>query len=138
MSNTIAPFGLHLMLEVYNCPENVLNDANIAYKVLDELPEKIGMHKLTLPYVVHAEGNDTKDPGGWSGVVLIQESHIALHTFAKRGFVTIDVYSCNKFDTDLTLEYFRNVFQSEDIEYKIETRGERYPTENIHKTDISE
>jgi S-adenosylmethionine decarboxylase len=126
-----APFGQHLMLEAYNCPTSVLNDANIAYKILDELPGKIGMTKMTLPYVVHTDGNNAKDPGGWSGFVIIQESHISLHTFARRGFVTADVYSCKEFDAKLAVAYFKKTFQTEDVDYKIEVRGDRYPEENI-------
>jgi len=119
------------MLEAYNCPPEVLNDANLAYKILDELPEKIGMHKLIKPYVVFAEGNEKKDPGGWSGFVIIQESHVSLHTFIKRRFVTVDVYSCRDFDTDFAIEYFKKMFKTDDVDFVIEQRGKRYPEENI-------
>lgn len=125
------PFGLHLMLELYNCSPDALNDHDLVYKILDELPEKIGMHKLIKPYVVFTEGNQKKDPGGWSGFVIIEESHISLHTFIKRRFVTADVYSCNKFSTEDAINYFKKVFKTEDIEYNILTRGNRYPPENI-------
>lgn len=125
------PFGPHLMLEAYNCPPEVLNDANIAYKILDELPEKIGMTKLIKPYVVFADGNGEKDPGGWSGFVIIQESHISLHTFIKRRFVTVDVYSCKDFDVDFAVQYFKDVFKTNDVDFITETRGKRYPPENI-------
>ena len=131
MSNKAAPFGLHLMLEAYNCPAGVLEDANLLYKVLDELPGKIEMTKMTLPYLVFTPGGHQKDPGGWSGFVIIQESHIALHTFIRRRFVTIDVYSCKEFDLDLTIDYFKEMFRTDDIEYKVEVRGTRYPDENI-------
>jgi S-adenosylmethionine decarboxylase len=130
-ANKSTPFGQHLMLEAYNCPEAILDDANVAYKILDELPTKIGMTKMTLPYVVHAEGNGHKDPGGWTGFVLIAESHISLHTFAKRGYVTVDVYSCKEFDIDSAVNYFKKAFQTDDVEYKVEIRGERYPEKNI-------
>lgn len=125
------PFGLHLMLEAYSCPPEVLNDANLAYKILDELPDKIGMKKLIKPYVVFAESNDYKDPGGWSGFVIIQESHISLHTFIKRRFVTIDVYSCKQFDIDYTIDYFKKMLKTDDVEFISEVRGKKYPAENI-------
>ena len=125
------PFGLHLMIEAYNCPPEVLNDANLAYKILDEVPEKIGMHKLIKPYVVFAEANDKRDPGGWSGFVIIQESHISLHTFIKRHFATIDVYSCKPFDTNIAINYFKKLLKTNDFEINIETRGKKYPPENI-------
>jgi S-adenosylmethionine decarboxylase len=126
-----VPFGLHLMIDAYNCDPAVLNDANVVYKILDELPEKIGMHKLIKPYVVFAEANDKKDPGGWSGFVIIQESHIAIHTFIKRRFITLDVYSCKEFDTDFAIKYFQNIFKTKEMEIETEVRGKKYPPENI-------
>ncbi|MEN9407677.1 MAG: S-adenosylmethionine decarboxylase proenzyme [Candidatus Parcubacteria bacterium] len=119
------------MIDAYNCDPAVLNDANVVYKLLDELPEKIGMKKLIKPYVVFAEGNDKKDPGGWSGFVIIQESHIAIHTFIKRRFITVDVYSCTEFDTEFTIQYFKDTFKTEDMEIEVEKRGKKYPPENI-------
>jgi len=34
-------------------------------------------------------------PGGVTGVVLLAESHVAVHTWPERGAVTLDVYVCN-------------------------------------------
>ena len=34
-------------------------------------------------------------PGGVTGVVLLAESHLAVHTWPERGAVTIDAYVCN-------------------------------------------
>lgn len=130
-NKVIKPFGLHLMLEAYNCPPEVLNDANIAYKVLDEVPTVIGMKKLIKPYVVFAESNGKRDPGGWSGFVIVQESHVSLHTFIKRRFVTIDVYSCKDFDAQKAIDYFKKLFKTNDIEFHLELRGLKYPPENI-------
>lgn len=128
-----APFGIHLMLDIYNCSAEVLNDQNLVYDLLDSLPEKIGMRKLIKPHVVFAKANKIRDPGGWSGFVLIQESHVSLHTFIKRRFVTADVYSCKKFNTKKVMNYFKKVFKTKDIEFYVETRGKKYPTEDIDK-----
>lgn len=124
------PFGLHLMLDVYNCDKEVLNDKSLVYDILDNLPNKIGMKKLMKPHVLFAEANNKRDPGGWSGFVIIQESHISIHTFIKRRFITADVYSCKKFDTKKVINYFKKAFKTKDIEFYIETRGKRYPAEN--------
>lgn len=127
------PFGLHLMIDAYKCDPKALNDKDLVYKILDTLPAKIGMRKLMKPYVVFAEANDKRDPGGWSGFVMIQESHISLHTFVKRRFVTADVYSCKKFEAQKIIEYFKEAFRTKDIEFYIETRGRKYPSRNINE-----
>jgi len=42
---------------------------------------------------------------------MIAESHISFHTFPKRGFVTIDVYTCqNELDTDKLTREFTDFF----------------------------
>jgi S-adenosylmethionine decarboxylase len=89
------------------------------------------MEILFPPVVTFALPNGKKDPGGWSGFVMIQESHISIHTFIKRRFVTIDVYSCKNFDVQFAIKYFKDIFKSDDVEYEIEVRGKKYPAENI-------
>jgi S-adenosylmethionine decarboxylase len=133
MANNSAhtPFGMHLMIDAYDCSPEVLNDKELVYSILNELPGKIGMTKMMEPVVMWADANDKKDPGGWSGFVMIKESHIAIHTFIKRRFVTIDVYSCKDFDTKTAIKYFSDRLKTSDLEIHEEVRGTRYPDENI-------
>jgi S-adenosylmethionine decarboxylase len=126
-------FGPHVMLDAYRCDPKSLNDKKLVYKFLDTLPAKIGMKKMMKPYVMYAEANDKKDPGGWSGFVMIQESHISIHTFIKRRFVTADIYSCKEFDTEKAVNFFKKAFKPKNIDSIVETRGKKYPAENIDK-----
>lgn len=126
-----AHFGEHLMLDGYGGSYESLNNRTHVLQCLNELPELLGMRKLSDPVVYFAPGNDVKDPGGWSGVVVIAESHISIHTFPARGFVSIDVYTCkNGMDTKFIEFYFREKFALEDIEVNFVKRGTRYPREN--------
>ncbi len=129
--NANVPFGLHLMLDMYDCLPEVLNDKNLVLNILQKLPGKLGMRILLAPVVAFAKPNGKRDPGGWSGFVLIQESHISIHTFVKRRFVTIDVYSCKEFDTQYAIDYFEKVFRTEDVDFEVEQRGRRYPDKDI-------
>ena len=71
----------------------------------------MGMHAINEPVVVEVGPKNRKDPGGLSGFVMIAESHISFHTFPKRGFVTIDVYTCqNELDTDKLTREFTDFF----------------------------
>ena len=130
-NTTKTPFGVHLMLDAYDCDIAKLRDANVIYEVLDKLPTLVGMTKMTKPYIVFTEGNDKKDPGGWSGFVLIEESHVSIHTFVRRKFFTFDLYSCKEFDTEKAIDYLKKTFNTNDVEYSIEQRGKRYPDENV-------
>lgn len=82
------------MIDGYGGDKNKLNDKELVFKCLDELPELLFMGKLSKPEVYFAKGNGGKDPGGWSGFVVIIESHISIHTFPARGFLSADVYTC--------------------------------------------
>lgn len=131
MSKTATTnFGLHLTIDGYDGDETLLDSMPHVFKVLDDLPEFLGMKKLTTPYVVWAPGNDKKDPGGYSGFVMIQESHISVHTFPRRRFVSIDVYSCRTFDTAKTEAYLTKAFGLRECETNVIVRGTRYPTAN--------
>lgn len=119
------------MMDMYDCNPDSLNDKNLVKKILDILPKKLGMKKLMEPCVLFAQPNGRKDPGGWSGFVMIQESHISIHTFIKRKFVTIDVYSCKEFDKDEAIKFFAESFGTNNSEIYIETRGKKYPATNL-------
>src|SRR5262245_34828425 len=108
--NTIN-FGEHLTIDGYGGDESKLNDKDLVLACFDELLETLGMHKIGEPAIFFAPGNDGKDPGGWSGFVVIQESHISIHTFPKRKFVSADVYTCrNGMDTALIIKFFKDKF----------------------------
>jgi S-adenosylmethionine decarboxylase len=125
-------FGEHVTVDGYNGDAKKLNDRELVFKCLDELPGFLGMGKLSKPEVYFAKGNDVKDPGGWSGFVIIMESHISIHTFPARGFLSADVYTCkNGMDTKLIIDYLTKQFGLKDIEQNFIKRGTMYPAKNI-------
>ncbi len=126
-------FGEHLTIDGYGGDELKLNNSNLVKFALNDLVNKIEMNKLCEPQVFFAEGNGKKDSGGWSGYVVIQESHISIHTFPKRGFVSIDVYTCKEgLQKDLIVKYFIDLFTLKDIETNFIIRGTRYPVQDIY------
>lgn len=126
-------FGVHYMLDGYEADVDLLRDEEALLNILNTIPEEMGMHKISKPMVVVAGPNNHKDPGGLSGFVMIAESHISFHTFANRGFVTIDVYTCqNKLDTDTLTKKFVDAFKIKNYDEKVVARGTKYPIENIY------
>ena len=131
MNNTIQ-FGQHLTIDGYGGDYDLLNDYNLVLKILNELPEKISMQKMCDPLVEISDGNNQKDPGGVTGIVLIKQSHISIHTFSKRRFVSVDVYTCtDDLDVDFIIQYIKDNFKLEDVETHHIKRGTRYPAQNI-------
>jgi S-adenosylmethionine decarboxylase len=125
-------FGEHLTIDGYGGNKEKLNDKNLVLEVLEDLPNLLHMHKLSQPEIYFAQGSDKKDPGGWSGFVVIEESHISIHTFPARRFVSADVYTCSEgLNVEYILHYFKKMFDLEDIEHHHIDRGTRYPVNNI-------
>jgi S-adenosylmethionine decarboxylase len=119
-------FGPHLILEAYGCPKDRLADMNLISQTLDEYPAQLDMTKIMPPYVFTYKGT-VPDDWGVSGVVLIAESHISIHTFPDKQFVTLDIFSCREFDVDAAIEYFSSVFQPTSFEKQLLMRGREFP-----------
>jgi S-adenosylmethionine decarboxylase len=132
MENNTEQFGVHFMLDGYGADPAMLANKELLASMLTEIPGKLGMHTISTPIVVEVGPLNRKDPGGLSGFVLIAESHLSFHTFPKRGFITIDVYTCqNELDTTFLTTQFREMFKFADVETFIQPRGTKYPSENI-------
>jgi len=125
-------FGVHLTIDGYGGDREKLNDKELVLHCLNDLPSKMGMHQLAKPEVYFAKGNNLKDPGGWSGFVVIEESHISIHTFPGRKFVSADVYTCkSELDQDFVTQYLTEIFALKDLETNFIKRGTRYPENNL-------
>jgi S-adenosylmethionine decarboxylase len=132
----VTGFGEHMIYDAYGCDFDSLNSKEICIGVLNELVLLSGMTKISEPSVIASNGNETlggKDPGGYTGIVFIQESHISIHTFAKRGFLTLDLYSCKEFNTKGILEYLDTIFKPKDKDVIFFKRGIKYPIDNIYE-----
>ena len=125
-------FGEHVMVEGYGGSPVLLNDRKLVRSVLDELCELMKMYKLGPSRVYRAPDNHMKDPGGWSGFVVIAESHISIHTFPRRKFLTADIYSCKEgIDANFFVDYLKRKFKLDEVEMHLIKRGTKYPVRNV-------
>lgn len=119
-------FGPHLTLDLSECNVKKLRDLDFIFKILNELPDKIGMTKITQPYVFRYSGLVPEDKG-ITGMVIIAESHISVHTFQEKGHAFIDVFSCKNFDCEYAAKYLINSFEAKKVEKNIVQRGKEFP-----------
>lgn len=126
-------FGVHYMLDGYGANPEKLNDKEALLEILNTLPKKVGMYPICEPVVAEVGPNNKKDPGGISGFVMIAESHVSIHTFPNRAFVTIDVYTCNDtLDTNTLTKEFGDYFGITEVEVQIIKRATKYPVQDVH------
>ncbi|MCK5451451.1 MAG: S-adenosylmethionine decarboxylase [Candidatus Omnitrophica bacterium] len=113
------------MLDLRKCNLDKLKDYNLIFDILHDLPEKIGMTKITQPYVFPYSGLVPEDKG-ITGTVVIAESHISIHTFQEKDYCFVDVFSCKNFNVNFAAEYFINAFESKVYDKHIVQRGKDF------------
>jgi S-adenosylmethionine decarboxylase len=114
------------MLDGYGCPYDTLTDLDRIYEFLNQCPDLIHMTKIMPPYAFKYSGKVPQD-WGLSGFVLIAESHISIHTFPEKGYLSIDVFSCKDFDVQTAVDFATKVFGITSQEIKIVDRGLEFP-----------
>src|SRR5688572_4334076 len=79
--------GRHLLLELFDCDADALNNLEAVKGALIEAAKRA---QATIVDVVFHEFN----PFGISGVVVIAESHLSIHTWPEYRYAAVDIFSC--------------------------------------------
>jgi S-adenosylmethionine decarboxylase len=112
--------GLHLTMDgVADGPV----DGETIEGILLELPGRIGMSILAGPFVVRGRPENP----GWTGFVVIDKSHISVHTFDEGNRVSVDVFSCLPFDAEEVRSYVERKLKLTRLNVRLVTRMEAPP-----------
>ena len=79
--------GRHLLLELFDCDADALNNLELVKAAMIEAAKRA---QATIVDSVFHEFN----PFGISGVVVIAESHLAIHTWPEYRYAAVDIFSC--------------------------------------------
>ena len=88
--------GSHLLADLYGCQH--LMDSTRIEAVLQKAAQAAGAT------IVMSHVHDFPAPGGVTGVVLLAESHISIHTWPEHGFAAVDIFMCGTAKTDVALD----------------------------------
>ena len=116
----------HVMLDLYGCSPDLLENENFLRGVLDQYPTRIGMQKVGQVELRYIETNNPSDDG-YSGFAIIATSHVSLHAWAPYGMVNIDIFSCEDFEVAEVVAFARSIFQTDDVEVHAVKRATRSP-----------
>ncbi len=109
--------GKQLIVELYDCDKILLDDPTRLEMVLVEAINRSGA-TIIKPFFHQFS------PHGVSGVVVIAESHVAIHTWPEYRYCALDIFTCGtQVDTDLIFEYIRSEFNAQDVTVKEVERG---------------
>ena len=90
----------HIICDLSGCTKN-LNDQQAVHEFLLEIVKRSNMHVLDGPLI----SPGIPENPGMSGVILIDFSHIAVHTFTKNSEVLIDIFSCKPYERNPMVDY---------------------------------
>lgn len=98
--------GNHILVEFMNCDPSVMNDAASIEKDMVEAARKAGATVINSTFHHFS-------PYGVSGVVVIQESHLAIHTWPEWGYAAVDLFTCGEMDAWISFDYLKKCFSSD-------------------------
>ncbi len=111
--------GTHVILDAY--VENVsrFNKEDL-HILFNNLVNNLNMDIIFGPVFKEVEldpskltGNIFQDEGGITGMCVISTSHITIHTWELRQFLSMDIFSCKEFDDRIALNVIDKFFQIE-------------------------
>ena len=119
-------FGPHLTVDLVGVKYEIQSDLKLHYDFLYNLPELIGMTRIELPRVFPYSGLVPEDCG-ITGLVTLAESHCSVHSFEKKGWSFLDLFSCRPINTDECMRYILEIFKPERYDMRIVERGIGFP-----------
>ncbi|MBU0904259.1 MAG: adenosylmethionine decarboxylase [Planococcaceae bacterium] len=108
--------GRHVIAELWECEFDKLNDVNFIERTFVDAALKSGAEVREVAFHKFA-------PQGVSGVVIISESHLTIHSFPEHGYASIDVYTCGDLDPTIAAEYIADALGSKTRETMELPRG---------------
>ena len=109
--------GQHVLAEFFECDPNILNNVVMVEKLMIEAALECGATIVQKCFHMF-------NPYGVSGVVIIAESHLAIHTWPELGYAAVDLFTCgDKCDPKVSYEYLKKMFNSKNASYKELKRG---------------
>jgi len=113
----LKTLGQALTVEFYDCNRDLLDNVETVEQLLKEAAIEA---KATIVNSVFHRFN----PFGVSGVVVIAESHLAIHTWPEYGYAAIDIFTCGTtVDPWVACHYLKEKFQAGHYEAQETRRG---------------
>ena len=118
--------GWHFLADFHGVADALLSDADQIALILQSAAKAAGAHILFSHF--HHFGNDQ----GVTGVLLLAESHITIHTWPEAGFAAADMFMCGQAEPERALALLRQAFAPTHEQVQRVLRGNRDVTPGPH------
>lgn len=118
-------WGQHLLSEYFDCDPQVLDDLDAIERLVRRAAEAAGATVVTSRFHRFA-------PHGVTGVVVVEESHLAVHTWPEERYAAADFYTCGKIHRpEIAHEVLRDGLDADAAEVMLLHRGTTTPGPRI-------
>src|SRR5512138_2710038 len=107
--------GAHLIIDLYDA--NQLDDLELMDRTLRKCVEAAGATLL------HIHLHPLEPNGGVSGVAVLAESHISIHSWPEYGYAALDVFMCGATNPRASIEVLKEAFSPGKVSVKEHLRG---------------
>ena len=125
-----AAVGEHLLLDLYGVAPALLRDAAALETALRDAADALGatiLHAHLHRFDTVRTGLPAGEQGGVTGVLLLAESHLSIHTWPEHGFAAIDAFMCGTGTTHAARAVFERALAPERIDVRVARRGGEPP-----------
>jgi len=114
---TMKALGIHLLIEFWSCNRQKIDNLDYLEKIMSEAAVSAGATVLKTAF-------QDFNPQGVSGVVVIAESHLTIHTWPEYGYAAVDVFTCGStVDPWEAARFLKHELEAEEMEVKDFARG---------------
>lgn len=107
--------GTHLILDLYGATN--LSNLEAITQALYNAAIVIGATVLNI------QTHYFEPQGGVTGVAMLAESHMSIHTWPEIQYAAIDIFVCGNLDPTLAIDTFKSLFRPTDVQYSELKRG---------------
>lgn len=118
--------GIHLLIEYCSCNPAKIDDMGYLEKIMTQAAEVAGATVLKTAF-------QDFNPQGVSGVVVIAESHLTIHTWPEHGYAAVDIFTCGcTVDPWKAAGFLRQELEARDVQIRDFHRGVPEERETTH------
>jgi S-adenosylmethionine decarboxylase proenzyme len=120
-----------VLAELYGCSLDLLDDLDAVSEHLRAAAESVGATVVGSAFHRYA-------PQGVSGVLLIAESHVSVHTWPEARYVAVDIFTCGGLDPRPGIRHLARAFGAESVRMHEVVRGTtKDVTEAVLPADVT-
>ncbi len=116
--------GIHLLIELCSCNTQKIDNLDYLERIMTQAAEVAGATVLKTAF-------QDFSPQGVSGVVVIAESHLTIHTWPEYGYAAVDIFTCGtKVDPWKAAGFLKQELEAGEMQLNEFQRGIPHPAES--------